>query len=185
MKPRLTWFVTHNFIAQWEAEQYRICLVTFLPTSIVSMVDFAENYSFGRVEWNSRNVLFLHSGHHPRACVVQVEWGILGRSHFGGPQTINRILLLHFRWSQPRCFVCETLFWLALETSNWSWIILQSTHSVEWRLCWPVQVKTDNVSSRIISLEHVQFCFVMFFLHCISFSLLDVVDFLQILDSIF
>jgi hypothetical protein len=46
MKPRLTRFVTHNFVAQWQVEQYQVCLATFPPKSLVSVVDFAENYSF-------------------------------------------------------------------------------------------------------------------------------------------
>ena len=50
LTPRMTKFITHNFVTQWEAEQYRVCLATFPPSSVVSVVDFAENYSFA--EWN-------------------------------------------------------------------------------------------------------------------------------------
>jgi hypothetical protein len=50
MRPQLTRFITHNFIAQWQAEQYRVCLAIFSLASILSVVDFAEDYSFA--EWN-------------------------------------------------------------------------------------------------------------------------------------
>ena len=42
-RPRLTQFVTHNFISKWEEEQFRVSLFTFPPQPIVSVVDFAKN----------------------------------------------------------------------------------------------------------------------------------------------
>ena len=39
-------FIKHNFTYRWQADQYRECLKVFPTNTIVSVVDFAENYSF-------------------------------------------------------------------------------------------------------------------------------------------
>ena len=45
-KPKLQFFVQHSFVARWEDRQFRQCLENFPEDTIVSIVDFAENYSF-------------------------------------------------------------------------------------------------------------------------------------------
>lgn len=47
LRPKFRAFIVHNYIAKWQEEQYKISLDTFPPDSILSAVDFAENYSFG------------------------------------------------------------------------------------------------------------------------------------------
>ena len=59
MRPRLTRFITHNFIVQWQTKQYRVCLATFPLASILSIVQFVENYSF--VEWNEIQEMYFSS----------------------------------------------------------------------------------------------------------------------------
>ena len=39
-------FIFHNYIAKWQAEQFKESIDTFPPDSILSAVDFAENYTF-------------------------------------------------------------------------------------------------------------------------------------------
>ncbi len=46
LKPKLSTFILHNYVARFQEEQYKICLQTFLKTFIMSIVDFAENYTF-------------------------------------------------------------------------------------------------------------------------------------------
>lgn len=46
LKPNLDFFVKHNFVARWEDKQFRECLKSFPQDSGVSIVDFAENYTF-------------------------------------------------------------------------------------------------------------------------------------------
>jgi hypothetical protein len=46
MKPKLQAFVRHAFLAKWEDEQFRACLASFLDDTMVSVIDYAENYSF-------------------------------------------------------------------------------------------------------------------------------------------
>lgn len=47
LKPKFKDFILHNYVAKWQAEQYKLSLDTFPPTSILSAIDFAENYTFG------------------------------------------------------------------------------------------------------------------------------------------
>ena len=46
LKPKLSAFIVHNYIAKWQAEQFKVSIDTFPPDSILSAVDFAENYTF-------------------------------------------------------------------------------------------------------------------------------------------
>ena len=39
-------FIKHNFIKRWQAQQFKDCLLKFPSNVVVSVVDFAENYSF-------------------------------------------------------------------------------------------------------------------------------------------
>jgi hypothetical protein len=46
MKPKLQHFVRHNFVAMWENKHFKKCIKHFLANIVVSMVEFANNYSF-------------------------------------------------------------------------------------------------------------------------------------------
>lgn len=39
-------FIKHNFVFHWQAQQYKECLLNFPSNVVVSVIDFAENYSF-------------------------------------------------------------------------------------------------------------------------------------------
>ena len=38
-------FIKHNFVYQWQATQFKNCVTEFPSDVIVSVVDFAENYT--------------------------------------------------------------------------------------------------------------------------------------------
>lgn len=42
----LTSFIKHNFVFRWQAQQFKDCLLKFPSNVVVSVIDFAENYSF-------------------------------------------------------------------------------------------------------------------------------------------
>ena len=46
LKPKLQFFVRHSFVAKWEDEQFRTCLRTCPADTMVSVIDYDENYSF-------------------------------------------------------------------------------------------------------------------------------------------
>ena len=46
LRQKLQPFIVHNYVAKWQAEQYKVSIDTFPPDSILSVVDFAENYTF-------------------------------------------------------------------------------------------------------------------------------------------
>lgn len=46
LKTKLKLFITHNYVARWQGQQFKDCLLRFPDDVVVSVVDFAENYSF-------------------------------------------------------------------------------------------------------------------------------------------
>ncbi len=46
MKPKIQAFARHNFVAEWQDKHFKICIKSFFVGSMVSVVDFAKNYSF-------------------------------------------------------------------------------------------------------------------------------------------
>jgi hypothetical protein len=45
-KPKLKNVVKHNFVLRWQDKQFKASIVSFPKNTIVSIVDFIENYSF-------------------------------------------------------------------------------------------------------------------------------------------
>ncbi len=45
-KPKLQNFVKHNFVSKQQDKQFKAPIVSFPKNTIVSIVDFVENYSF-------------------------------------------------------------------------------------------------------------------------------------------
>ncbi len=45
-KPKLQTFVKHNFVSRWQDKQFKASIVSFPKNTIVSIVEFVENYSF-------------------------------------------------------------------------------------------------------------------------------------------
>lgn len=46
LRSKLQYFVQHNFTACWQDKQFKECLRSFPKDSVVSVVDFVENYKF-------------------------------------------------------------------------------------------------------------------------------------------
>jgi hypothetical protein len=46
LKPKLAKFVAHNFEAKWQDAQFKSCLENLSSDQVLSVIDFAENYSF-------------------------------------------------------------------------------------------------------------------------------------------
>jgi hypothetical protein len=46
LKPKLQFFVQHDFLSWWQDIQFNNCLKNFSSNIIVSMIDFAKNYNF-------------------------------------------------------------------------------------------------------------------------------------------
>lgn len=61
----LTTYIRHNFIARWQAQQFKECIQRFPRDVVVSVIDFAENYSFKEqneiqsMHWYSSQVTIL------------------------------------------------------------------------------------------------------------------------------
>jgi hypothetical protein len=46
LKPKLQFFAHHNFVARWQDAMLKSCLQNCVDDRIVSIIDFAKNYSF-------------------------------------------------------------------------------------------------------------------------------------------
>jgi len=46
LRPKLKFFVMHNYVSKFQEEQYNVRLDTFSPASILLAMDFTNNYSF-------------------------------------------------------------------------------------------------------------------------------------------
>jgi hypothetical protein len=46
LKPKLQAFVRHTFVAKWKDKQFKACLASFPKDTMVSIINYAENYSF-------------------------------------------------------------------------------------------------------------------------------------------
>lgn len=64
-KDHIKQFIKHNFVYRWQAKQFKLCLGTFPDDVVVSVIDFAENYSFKEqheiqsMHWYSNQVTIL------------------------------------------------------------------------------------------------------------------------------
>jgi hypothetical protein len=46
LKPKLQYFVRHNFVARWQDQQFKNCLDNFPNDTIVLVIGFVGNYNF-------------------------------------------------------------------------------------------------------------------------------------------
>jgi len=46
LKSKFQFFVGHNFVARWQDKMFKSCSENFLVDTLVSIVDFVENYTF-------------------------------------------------------------------------------------------------------------------------------------------
>ena len=46
LQDHLTAYIKHNFVAKWQSQQFKECIWRFPREDVVSIIDFAENYSF-------------------------------------------------------------------------------------------------------------------------------------------
>lgn len=45
-KPKIEQFIIHQFVASWQDKQYKNCLENLKENEVMSLIDFAENYSY-------------------------------------------------------------------------------------------------------------------------------------------
>lgn len=65
LETHLTTYIKHNFIAKWQSQQFKDCIQRFPKDVVVSVIDFAENFSFKEqneiqsMHWYSSQVTIL------------------------------------------------------------------------------------------------------------------------------
>ena len=70
LKPKIEFFVKHNFVATWQDSQFKQCLSTFDNDTIVSVIDFAKDYSFEI----QNEVQSMHWHTYKITILVQIMW---------------------------------------------------------------------------------------------------------------
>ena len=121
MKPKLQHFVTHNFVARWEDKQFKACIKGFGRDSVISVVDFAENYKFEiqnevqSMHWHSYQIsILVHISfrHNPEADPYDEDTWILTEYHFYiSDDTVHDSLFVQH---------CFGLHWDYLKAQNFS-----------------------------------------------------------------
>ncbi|KAL3688361.1 hypothetical protein R1sor_014670 [Riccia sorocarpa] len=89
MKSKLAHFVKHDFIQKWQAKQYRQCIKTFPIGTVVSVIDYAENYTFlprNEIQskyWTSKQVMILvHIFYYHSQFSTADDWDVRKVVHF-------------------------------------------------------------------------------------------------------
>lgn len=79
-------FLVHNFRSRWQSEQFKLCLKSFPRGTIVSSIDFSENYTFKcqneiqTQHWDNRQItLLIHVTYRHREDSSSLEAAV-GRS---------------------------------------------------------------------------------------------------------
>ena len=128
LKPKLQFFIQHNFVARWEDAQFKKSLENIPANGIVSVIDFAENYSFEvqnevqSMNWHSYQVSIL----------VQISWI---RNPNANPANPSSMTLMKYNFyisddkSHDSYYVqhCLNLHWKSLHDSgfypkqHWIW----------------------------------------------------------------
>jgi hypothetical protein len=44
--PKVQQFIWHQHVARWQDSEFKSCLADLGPNQVISLIDFAENYSF-------------------------------------------------------------------------------------------------------------------------------------------
>jgi hypothetical protein len=128
LKPKLQAFARHSFVAKWEDEQFQTYLANFPTDSMVSVIDFVENYSFEvqnevqSMHWHSYQVTIL----------VHISW-IRNAHPDPDDESTKNIMQYHFYISDDKkdgsYFVqhCLEMHWDCIveggfnPTSHWIW----------------------------------------------------------------
>ena len=128
LKPKLQDFVRHVFVAKWDDEQFKNCLANFRDDTIVSVIDFAENYSF-EVQ---NEVQSMHWFSYQITILVHITW-VRNPAPDPTDESTKNIMQYHFYISDDRkhdsYFVqhCLQLHWDSVVESgftpknHWIW----------------------------------------------------------------
>lgn len=108
LKTKLKLFITHNYVAQWQGQQFKDCLLRFPDDVVVSVVDFAENYAFKEqneiqsMHWYSSQVtIFVHITYYRKAGeVVKVIHFFISDDKVHDTLFVQHCFMLHRDWLQ-------------------------------------------------------------------------------------
>ncbi len=70
LKSKLQFFVGHNFVTRWQDKMFKSCLENFLVDTLVSIVDFVENYTFEI----QNEVQSMHWHSYQVTIIVHISW---------------------------------------------------------------------------------------------------------------
>lgn len=101
-------YIQHNYVYRWQAEQFKECLQVFPETVVLSVVDFAENYTFKEqneiqtMHWYSDQVtIFVHITYIRVAGVVQKYYHFyISDDKTHDTLFVQHCFMLHHQWLQ-------------------------------------------------------------------------------------
>lgn len=130
-------FIVHNFRARWQSEQFRECLKTFPRGTIVSSIDFSENYTFlvqneiQSQHWDNKQVtLLIHVTYRHREDAESIEAtvGLPVKAARVSAQDTSRDIIADYHFYISDDNNHDTLFVQHCMDQHWEWMADQGIH---------------------------------------------------------
>ena len=103
-------FIKHNFVYQWQATQFKNCVTEFPSDVIVSVVDFAENYTFKEQNeiqsmhwWSNQVTIFVHITYYRSQGEIQkVVHFFISDDKKHDTLFVQHCFMLHWGWAREQ-----------------------------------------------------------------------------------
>ena len=120
LKSKLRIFITHNYLARWQSQQFKECIQSFPDDVVVSVVDFAENYSFKEqneiqsMHWHSSQVsILVHITYIKKAGdIIKTVHFFISDDTIHDTLFVQHCFMLHFGWLKEQSISIK---------SHWVW----------------------------------------------------------------
>jgi hypothetical protein len=128
--PRIKQFVMHQFVARWQDSQYKTCAANLRPGEVMSLIDFAENYSFkGQNEIQSQHWINVQL-----TILVHIMYTVNPAYNPEDPKS-KRLLTTYFYYiSDDR--VHDTLFVQTCLMLHWKHLMLEASTIPSRHVVW-------------------------------------------------
>ena len=121
LKGHLKTFIHHNYTARWQAQQFKDCIAKFPTDVVVSVIDFAENYTFKEqneiqsMHWFNFQVTILVQITYVRTLSDKVEKFIhfwISDDKLHDTLFVQHCLCLHSKWLKDQGFTFLQRHWV-------------------------------------------------------------------------
>jgi hypothetical protein len=116
MQPLLEKYLLHNFIARWQHQMYKNCLARQRPETLISVIDFAENYSFQE----QNEIQTMHWYNFQITILVHITWSPNPQHEPQNLKSRSHIATYHYYISDDKQH--DSLFVQHCFELHWNWL---------------------------------------------------------------